>query len=167
MFVNKQVYKGTFDSTFVIVYSQPQHQAFYFTPDKRLVKVEIPGQQLKAYLDIVRVFDVGAPEETGHALGGFVARLPVFTAYLILGLFSLVFFAGRAYRRPVTWLAAGHRDSDATADVPRRTSAHSRHCRRRFALFLGYLPGSDRRSHPSDSQSCCDTAVWNYGKTTH
>ena len=105
MFVNKQVYKGTFDSTFVIVYSQPQHQAFYFTPDKRLVKVEIPGQQLKAYLDIVRVFDVGASEETDHALGGFVARLPVFTAYLILGLFSLVFFAGRAYRRPVTWLA--------------------------------------------------------------
>ncbi len=105
MFVDKQVYKGTFDSTFVIVYSQPQHQAFYFTPDKRLVKVEIPGQQLKAYLDIVRVFDVGASEETDHALGGFVARLPVFTAYLILGLFSLVFFVGRACRRPVTWLA--------------------------------------------------------------
>ena len=106
MFVNKQVYKGAlFDSTFVIVYSQPQRQAFYFTPDKRLVKVEIPSLQLKAYLDIVRVFDVGASEETDHALGGFVARLPVFTAYLILGLASLVFFAGRAYRRPVTWLA--------------------------------------------------------------
>lgn len=109
MFVNKQVYQGVFDSTFVIRYKYPQEQTFYFTPDKRLVKVEIPGQQLKAYLDIVRKID---PEAKGRSaasptLGNLVKRLPVFLAYFVLGLMALVFYIGRGWSWSVAWIGLG------------------------------------------------------------
>jgi len=105
LFVNKQVYKGKFDSSFVITYSQPQRMAFYFTPDKRLVKAEIPGQQVKAYLDVVRRFGSETAREPKQSLGKLASRLPTFAAYLVIGLAALVLFAGRALRRSSTWLA--------------------------------------------------------------
>ncbi len=108
MFVNKQLYKGVFDSTFVIRYRYPQEQTFYFTPDKRLVKVEIPGQELKAYLDVVRKMD-SAPEGTGSITKGrsgvnIVKKWPLFVAYCLLGLAVMVLFAGRRWRWGTSWL---------------------------------------------------------------
>ncbi|MDH3892297.1 MAG: hypothetical protein OEV49_14560 [candidate division Zixibacteria bacterium] len=109
LFVQKQVYSGVFDSAFVVRYTHPQLQAFYFTPDKRLVKVEIPGQQLKAYLDVVRKFETGAsgPSTTGPTTGNVLKRLPVFLAYFVLGLIALVFYVGRGWRWAVAWVALG------------------------------------------------------------
>lgn len=109
LFVNKEVYKGKFDSAFVITYSYPQRQAFYFTPDKRLVKVEIPGQQLKAYLDVVRRFDpeAKAPSTSTPTIGNLFKRLPVFLAYFALGLIALVFYVGRGWRWSVAWIGLG------------------------------------------------------------
>jgi hypothetical protein len=106
LFVNKEIYKGKFDSSFVITYSYPRRQAFYFTPDKRLVKVEIPGQQLKAYLDVVRKFDPLAkgPSATSPTLGNLIERLPVFLAYFALGLIAAVFYVGRGWRWSVAWI---------------------------------------------------------------
>lgn len=53
-FENSQLYNQVFDSSFVIEFSKPFEQLLYFTPDKRLVKISIPSQNLKAYLDAVR-----------------------------------------------------------------------------------------------------------------
>ena len=109
LFVNKEVYKGRFDSSFVITYSYPQRQAFYFTPDKRLVKVEIPGQQLKAYLDVVRKFgpETKGPSSASPTIGNLVDRLPIFLAYFVLGLIALVFYIGRGWRWTVAWIGLG------------------------------------------------------------
>jgi len=105
MFVDKQVYKGKFDSSFVIVYSQPQRMAFYFTPDKRLVKVEIPDQQIKAYLDIVRQFDVSKEPASGNTVRSIASRLPAFAVYLVIALVSMALFAGSRLKRASLWLA--------------------------------------------------------------
>ena len=103
-FAYRELYKGVFDSVFVIHYSQPQEQYLYFTPDKRLVKADFPGQNMRAYLDVVRKGPTERLRRATLTLGRFLSLLPVYIAYLVIGLISLVFFVGRYYRRRVCWL---------------------------------------------------------------
>ena len=114
--LNSQLYNQVFDSSFVIEFSKPFEQLIYFTPDKRLVKISIPSQNLKAYLDAVRnpqkalaelektalrkgkFVETSAKNHLGSYLGGFVA-------YLILGLVSILFFIKSGYKLKETYLA--------------------------------------------------------------
>ena len=100
----RELYKGVFDSVFVIHYLRPQEQYLYFTPDKRLVKADFPGQNMRAYLDLVRTAPAARSGRADYTPGKLLSQVPVYVAYLVLGMISLVFFVGRNYRRRVCWL---------------------------------------------------------------
>ena len=52
-FKNVQLYNQVFDSCFRIEFTYPTMMTVYFTPDKRLVKLVVPSQELKIYQDAV------------------------------------------------------------------------------------------------------------------
>ena len=52
-FKNVQLYNQVFDSCFRIEFTYPTLMTAYFTPDKRLVKLVVPSQELKIYQDAV------------------------------------------------------------------------------------------------------------------
>lgn len=103
-FVHKELWRGRFDSVFVIHLSQPQEQYLFFTADKRLVRFDIPGQGIRAYLDVVQGRSVPAPAAPAVETRAYPSLVPHFLLYLLLGLMAMLFFIGRAYRSPMTYL---------------------------------------------------------------
>lgn len=52
-FRNIRLYNEVFDSAFIIEFTYPTMMTAVFTPDKRLVKLAVPSQELKIYQDAV------------------------------------------------------------------------------------------------------------------
>lgn len=98
------LYNQVKDSAFVIRFNQPQVMIFYFTPARRLVKVEYLAQQMKAYLDIVRRLPpemVSTPAVSVHRL---TQQLPYFGLLVLIGAVSLTLLAGGEVHRNKLYL---------------------------------------------------------------
>jgi len=96
---------GASDSVFVINIERPRRIKIHFTPDKRLVWANWPGQQLVAYLDVVDNRVTSPPTEIGFSLGRVKRLLPPYVLYVLFGALSLVMFVGHGYRSSRTYLA--------------------------------------------------------------
>ena len=116
-FDNIQLYNEVFDSSFVIQLTHPVTQTLYFTPDKRLVKVDIPSQNLKVYLDAVqnpekakRALEKLAKEK-GDKSVGFTTTKPIGTlfgitfVYILFGFLSVTFFIKDGYNLSISYVA--------------------------------------------------------------
>lgn len=102
-FRNIRLYNNRSDSCFVIRLTEPEQWVLYFAPNKRLVKVEMPGQSTKVYLDVVQkgmkqAASVAKPFDWVRL----IRMIPSFLAYLIITALALVFYVKRGYR----WLNA-------------------------------------------------------------
>ncbi|KAA3632258.1 MAG: hypothetical protein DWP97_11365 [Calditrichaeota bacterium] len=117
-FDNIQLFNQVFDSCFVIEFTEPLGMIAYFTEDKKLVKVDIPNQNLKAYLDVVQ-----NPEKVKEELEqikkekaeqtssffetekSFGAMIGVTFIYILFGILSLIFFAKNQLKSPISFIA--------------------------------------------------------------
>jgi len=101
-----QLYRGVFDSVFVIKFLQPQAMVAYFSPLKRLLKIHVVASQVKAYLDIVRKEPPPPPRTSASETATrMVSLVPGYIVYALLGLLSAALFVGDQYRRKLTYLA--------------------------------------------------------------
>lgn len=103
-FINLRVYNNVFDSAFVIHYTEPQEQYQYFTPDKRLIKVVIPSQGLKVYLDAVQKPKVTKQAATKHPKP-LSKILSAYFIYFVFGLLSVLFFVQHGYRWRLSYIS--------------------------------------------------------------
>jgi hypothetical protein len=92
-FGHREIYKGKFDSVFVIEFYQPQRVDAYFTPDKELVRFDIVDRRIRAYLDLDRIVPLSKrpPGESSSEVGlsAFSAESAV-TAFLLLGIGTVI-----------------------------------------------------------------------------
>lgn len=61
-FLRVELWKNRFDSVFMIRFSEPQEYLCYFTPDKRLVRADIIGQEIRVYQDAI-ILPRAAPQK--------------------------------------------------------------------------------------------------------
>ena len=117
-FDNIQLFNQVFDSCFVLEFTEPINMIAYFTEDKKLLKVDIPGQNLKAYLDVVQNPDKvkeeleRLKEEKAKQSGSFFqteksfgAMIGVTFIYILFGILSLIFFAKSQLKTPIAFIA--------------------------------------------------------------
>lgn len=109
-FRNIRLYNEVFDSAFVIEFTYPTMMTVYFTPDKRLVKLEIPSQELKIYQDaVVNPLKAKLPVEKSasqsqnqpiqKALEKPILPIVVLALlYIIVGVIITLFFVGAFYK---------------------------------------------------------------------
>lgn len=107
-----RLYNEVFDTCFVIHFTYPYEMIQYFTPGNRLVKIDIPSQSLKAYLDAVRnpeklkqaMEELKEKKEGNKPSKSILATTILWLLYLLFGIVSLFFFIGKNYRNPVGFL---------------------------------------------------------------
>lgn len=107
-FIYTELYKGRFDSVYVIRLTQPEEYTLLITPDYRLLRMDFPGIRLRAYLDRVakpQVPTAGAPVVPQRMTPlMLIMRLAHWAVYLILGTAILLFFVRRQYRPWPNWV---------------------------------------------------------------
>ena len=98
-FGRANIYNQIYDSVFVILLSEPKEMRLLFNRQRHLVKVEIPQEQTKIYLDAVTQ-PKSAPESNLRSVTPVIilSRIPAYLVYLIVGGIVLLFFAGRGIR---------------------------------------------------------------------
>jgi len=110
-FMWQEIYKGRFDSVFVIRLTQPSAYQLCFTPDKRLIKVDMIDQGIRVYQDLVR--RIPAPQEAGAQAPGrppfslrlLLFKLPHYVAFVLVAAVAVLFLSARAFRWRGSYLA--------------------------------------------------------------
>jgi len=110
-FMWQEIYKGKFDSVFVIRLTEPSAYQLFFTADKRLVRVAIVDQGIRVYQDVVRRTAVEASSETGtsnrapFSLRALLFKLPHYFAFVVIVALAILLLAARAFRWPASYLS--------------------------------------------------------------
>ncbi len=116
-FRNIRLYNQVFDSCFVIELTYPTMMTAYFTPDKRLVKLEIPSQDLKIYQDAVanplkaKLAALKAAEKNKSNRQPIYVKqsmgklITVFLLYLAVGAVITLFFNKSYYKKTNSYIA--------------------------------------------------------------
>ncbi|MEW6050907.1 MAG: hypothetical protein AB1644_07590 [Candidatus Zixiibacteriota bacterium] len=100
-----RLFEGRSDSCFIITLIEPQQWVLFFTPDKRLVKVEMPGQSTKVYLDLVRQTTQPKPQAARLNLALLSRMIPSYLGYFIITVLALAFYVRGGYRWGVSYIA--------------------------------------------------------------
>lgn len=108
-FVYEEIYRNRFDSVFFIVMSQPVEAHLLFTPDRRLIKVDVRNQGYRIYQDDVRMVNVEGDMSTTGGGSGFswvklVALTPHYIAYVLLAAFALLLVVRNVFRWPFSYV---------------------------------------------------------------
>ena len=110
-FMWQEIYKGKTDSVFIIRLTEPGNYQLYFTPDKKLVRVDMIDQNIRVYQDIVRQVPTSQASRTNlparapFSLRLLILRLPHYVAFVIIGAAALLILAARAFRWSASYLA--------------------------------------------------------------
>ncbi|MEE8404585.1 MAG: hypothetical protein V3S17_04260 [candidate division Zixibacteria bacterium] len=99
------LYNEVRDSLFVIQFSRPQEMVVYFSADKRLLKAELPNQNTKIYLDIIRMIPRELLNQPSFTFDKFMGLLPLYFIYLVVAMLGLLFLTGNALRWPGLYVA--------------------------------------------------------------
>jgi hypothetical protein len=106
LFMWREIYEGKFDSVYVIDLSEPNGYRAFFTPDKRLVRLDLPNQNIRMYQDAVRRPQAAAAAQTGPVAPKpspfsprlIIFRLPHYIAYVLVALATVVFFTRAGFK---------------------------------------------------------------------
>ena len=101
-----QIHTRLADSVYYINIFQPVPMSIYVSKLKYLLKVEIPSQKFKAYLDAVQLPQKGS-SAPGFSISTFVDLLPNYFLYLIFAVVAVMLFLGNGYKWAVTYLYFG------------------------------------------------------------
>ncbi len=110
-FMQKEIYKGKFDSVFVIRLTEPSSYQLYFTPDKRLVRFDMLDQDIRVYQDLVQRAPAGAATQTGAMPRSSVSarallfKLPHYVAFVVLAGMAVLLISARGFRYGESYLA--------------------------------------------------------------
>ncbi len=106
-----QIYKGRWDSVFVINLTSPQRYQLCFAADKRLIKINMLDQNRRVYLDLVQKPKPGAVAQQSHSFSAanLVLALPHYLVYFLVGAAVVMFLAaaGRGWLNSYLALIAG------------------------------------------------------------
>jgi hypothetical protein len=98
----KELWRGKFDSVIAVQFTEPQPMTAYMALDHRLVRVDFPGQNFRAYQDLVQRV---APDRSETAattqLPGIITYTALaahYLAYIVIAGLVLLFLAARAYK---------------------------------------------------------------------
>jgi len=91
-------YGDLVDSAYVLHMLAPQEQYVYYTPDHRIVKIDITGQQIQIILS-EDVFEKMAPHEASGGFTDFIARLPIYLVYLFISILFALPFLKNNYKK--------------------------------------------------------------------
>lgn len=109
-FMWQEIYKGKTDSVFIIRLTEPGNYQLYFTPDKKLVRVDMLDQNIRVYQDIVRQVPTGQanqanlPARAPFSLKLLILRLPHYAVFVIIGAAALLILAAGAFRWSASYL---------------------------------------------------------------
>ncbi len=101
----QQLWKGVYDSVFVVEMTEPVPQELFINRDLHLRKINIPSQKMRVYLDLVREQPKPAEPEkptVSFSAANFTRNLII---YVLVGLVGLALFAGRMFRRAAPYVA--------------------------------------------------------------
>lgn len=101
------LYNNVRDSVFVINFSRPQEMVAYFSADKKLLKAELPNQNTKIYLDMIRIIPRELISAQVFTFDKFIGLLPLYLIYLAVAMIGLAFLTGNLLRWPVLYVAMG------------------------------------------------------------
>ena len=101
------LYNEVRDSVFVIQFSRPQEMVAYFSADKKLLKAELPTQNTKIYLDIVRTVPRELINQPAFTFVKFIDLVPLYFIYLVVAMLGLAFLMGDSLRWPGLYVAMG------------------------------------------------------------
>ncbi len=112
-----RIYNQLIESTFVIQMTQPQRGTLLFTPDRRLIKIDIPDLKRKVYLDQVSGAKAELKDTTGAAPQipklpeiplrvRLLATLPHAITYSLFALVAMLLFVTSHIRKGFVWIAA-------------------------------------------------------------
>ena len=104
-FTYMNIYGQNYDSVFLVNIFTPQNMFALFTRDKRLVKVDIPDQKTKVYLDLVRKKEQPTFTPPSFGLIQFIQLIPNYGIYLVISVIGVLLFIGRGYRWKTTYAA--------------------------------------------------------------
>lgn len=100
------IYQGKYDSVFAINLFTPENMYVLMTKDKRVVKVDLPDQRTKIYLDLVKRQPRPVTKKPpSFGLIQLIRLVPNYLAYLVVSVLAVLLFIGRAYRWKATYLA--------------------------------------------------------------
>ncbi len=91
----QQLHKTLFDSVFVIRLTSPQNMEMFFTPDKKLLKVNIKSIQMRIYLDAIQQRPVSKLQVSSFTLKEFIKLLPAYSVFIIIGFITALLFFSR------------------------------------------------------------------------
>ena len=102
----QELYSNVLDSVFVVRLIEPAQQELFINREFHLRKINIPTQDMRIYLDVVRA-QPQVPEPPRQAVStGSMARLAgVWVLYLIVALLAVALFIGRGYKWRASYLA--------------------------------------------------------------
>ncbi len=117
-FMWQEIYKGKLDSVFVIQLTEPGRCQLFFTPDKRLVKVDFQDMDIRVYQNAVRQVSQSASAEANKAnpstsrstefsVRALILKLPHYVAFLVITGVMLLLFAAKAFKWRDSYLALG------------------------------------------------------------
>jgi hypothetical protein len=110
-FFYQEIYRGSFDSVFFIQLSEPLKADLYFTPDKRLVRIDFINLKYRIYQDLVKrgtaspVPPVAEPPIVKER--GLPVVISHFALYLLFAVVAVALFMKSGYRWAQSYLAAG------------------------------------------------------------
>ncbi len=106
-----QIYKGRWDSVFVINLTSPQRYQLCFAADKRLIKTNMLDQDRRVYLDLVQKPkpDAVSQQSRSFSAAKLLLALPHYLAYLLVGAAVVMFLAaaGRGWLNSYLALVVG------------------------------------------------------------
>ena len=103
-FDHVRLYNEKFDSAFVIQITQPRNMRVFFTPDKRLVKIDMVDASTKIYLDAVSRQPFG--RATGRPKASPLSHLPSIITSAILAFIAILFYGWRGFKSSLSGWAA-------------------------------------------------------------
>lgn len=108
-FMWQEIYKGKIDSVFIIRMTEPVECQLYWTPDRRLVRVDFLEQGIRLYQDFagVRQTPPTASTESVGSLRSLLFKLPHYVAFVVIAGIVVLFFAAQAFRWSDSYLFLG------------------------------------------------------------
>jgi len=102
----QELYRDVLDSVFVVRLTEPAPQELFINRKLHLRKINIPTQDMRIYLDVVRAQPKAAEPSRQAVTTGSMARLfGVWLLYMVVALLAMALFIGRGYKWRASYLA--------------------------------------------------------------